>query len=289
MVPMRFTKSHGAGNDFVVLHDLDDTLDLTAGLVRALCDRRHGVGADGVLRIVATDDADAFMDHRNADGSLAEMCGNGIRLVAKHLVEHLGVPGPDVRIATRSGVKHVEVRHDSSGTVVAATVDMGAPELDPAAIPFDHEAADAVDVPVATAVDEVRLTAVSMGNPHAVLVVDDVATAPVATIGPALERHERFPKRTNVEFVVAGTGAVRVWERGVGETAACGSGACATLVALQRLGLAGDEMTLHFPGGDLDVRYVPDEHPSVFLTGEAVDVYTGLLVPRWMHAMDGEL
>ncbi|MGH3443136.1 MAG: diaminopimelate epimerase [Nitriliruptorales bacterium] len=281
MALMRFTKSHGAGNDFVVVHDLVNGLDLTAEVVRALCDRRRGVGADGVLRITGDDAADAFMDHRNADGSPAEMCGNGIRVVAKHLVEQLGVAGPEVRIATRGGLKTVEVHRDGAGRVVGATVDMGPPELVPAAIPFDHDGAEAVDVPVDASGEPVRLTAVSMGNPHAVIVVDDVATAPVTTLGPVLEGHERFPKRTNVEFVVPGTGAVRVWERGVGETAACGSGACAVLVALQRLGRADNEVVLHFPGGDLTVRHIPSEHPSVFLTGDAADVFTGEVDRQW--------
>lgn len=285
---MRFTKAHGAGNAFVVLPDRDDRIQLDAPLVRALCDVRTGLGADGVLRIVAgSEGADAFMDYRNADGGAVETCGNGLRVVAKHVVDHGWVGPPDgiVRIATRAGLAEVEVHRDAHGVVSTATVDMGAPDLDPASVPFDVPDGDGVDAPVTVGDAQVRLTAVSMGNPHAVLVVGDVRDAPVATLGPALERHERFPKGTNVEFASPlpdGDVAVRVWERGVGETAACGSGACAVLVALRALGRAGNDLRQRWPGGDLTVHYDPGHHPSVFLTGDAVEVASGELDPRWL-------
>jgi diaminopimelate epimerase len=171
------------------------------------------------------------------------------------------------------------------GTVVAATVDMGPPSLDPTVIPFDTPGSEAVGVTVEAAGRQVELTAVSMGNPHAVVFVDDVERCPVAELGPAIGRHGRFPEGANVEFVEltgAGRAAVRVWERGVGETAACGTGACAVLVAGQQLGRLEDQVTLAFPGGEVVVRHVPSEDGGVTLTGGAVEVASGELDPAWL-------
>lgn len=285
---MRFVKAHGTGNDFVVLPDWDDGLDLSDELVVALCDRRRGLGADGVLRIVAAQgDADVWMDHRNADGSRPEMCGNGVRVVAKHVVDH-GLATPDgdiVHVRTRAGVKRVRVRRSSNGRVTSATVDMGGPVLDPAEIPFEAPGSEAVGVNVDAAGRQVELTAVSMGNPHAVVLVDDVERCPVAELGAAIGRHERFPRGANVEFVELSGGGradVRVWERGVGETAACGTGACAVLVAGQQLGRFEDQARLKFPGGEVVVRHVPSETAGVTLTGGAVEVASGELDPGWL-------
>ncbi|HEX2027206.1 MAG TPA: diaminopimelate epimerase [Nitriliruptorales bacterium] len=286
---MRFWKAHGAGNDFVLLVDPDQRLDLTPALVRALCDRRHGVGADGVLRLIAgAEGTDVFMDHRNADGSAAATCGNGVRVVAKHVVDHAEVIPTDgrVRVGTRAGTRTVTVHRGPEGRVVAASVDMGAPALRPRAVPFHADGPQAIDEPVDVDGRVVRVSAVSMGNPHAVVLVDDVASAPVSGLGAALEVHERFPERTNVEFVQPlgdGRVRVRVWERGVGETAACGSGACAVAVALHARGRAGDELIQLWPGGELTTRYAPTEHPSVVLTGPAVEVAQGILDPLWLQ------
>lgn len=271
------TKAHGTGNDFVVVPDWDARLDLTPALVRAICDRHTGLGADGILRIVAGGDGvDAVMDHRNADGSRAEMCGNGIRVVAKYVADHgLARPvGGALRIDTRAGTKLVQLSYAVDGTVDEVTVDMGPP-----AVATVDEALD-VDG------EKVLVTTVSMGNPHAVLVVEDVADAPVASLGRAIEHHPRFPDRTNVEFVhVTGpaTADVRVWERGVGETMACGTGACAVLAALQALELTGDGATLRFPGGDLVVRYGRGDD-GVLLTGPAVEVADIQIRPGWFEA-----
>lgn len=285
---MRFVKAHGTGNDFVVLPDWDDDLDLSDELVVALCDRRRGLGADGVLRIVAAQgDADVWMDHRNADGSRPEMCGNGVRVVAKHVVDHglATLDGDTVHVRTRAGVKRVRVRRGSNGRVTSATVDMGGPVLDPAEIPFEAPGSEAVGVIVDAAGRQVELTAVSMGNPHAVVLVDDVERCPVAELGAAIGRHERFPRGANVEFVELSGGGradVRVWERGVGETAACGTGACAVLVAGQQLGRFEDQARLKFPGGEVVVRHVPSETGGVTLTGGAVEVASGELDPDWL-------
>ncbi|MBW3578845.1 MAG: diaminopimelate epimerase [Actinobacteria bacterium] len=290
---MRFVKAHGAGNDFVVVPDWNDELTLDPALVRAVCDRRRGIGADGVLRIVAAPDgADAFMDYRNADGSVADTCGNGVRVVAKHLVERglVADASRTLHIATRAGVVAASVETGRDATVTAVTVAMGHPVLDPAEIPFHVDGDRAVDVPVSVDGHEIRVTAVSMGNPHAVVVVDDVGAAPVTDLGPALETHPRFPKRTNVEFVevvAAGRVRIRVWERGVGETAACGTGACAALVALQLLDLAGTDLIEEWPGGELTVRYDPGEDRAVLLRGPAVEVAEGELNGRWLAEVAG--
>jgi diaminopimelate epimerase len=285
---MRFTKAHGTANDFVVLVDLDDDLDLPVPLVRALCDRRRGVGADGVLRLGAptTPDADVFMDYRNADGSIVEMCGNGVRVVAKHVVDHGLVAPRDGRVVvgTRAGDKPVTVHLGDDGRVATVTVDMGPPSFDPAVVGYEPDGD-----PGELDLGDVRLdvTAVSMGNPHVVTLVDDVATAPVTTVGPRVETDRRFPSGTNVEFaeVVSDREVrLRVWERGVGETASCGTGVCATYAALHAAGRLADTGEVHVPGGTLTIRYRPDEHPSVIMTGPAVEVATGTLDEAWLAA-----
>ncbi len=274
---MEYFKAHGTGNDFVVLRDLDDRLDLTESLVRALCNRRLGVGADGVLRLGASDAGDVFMDYRNADGSVVEMCGNGVRVVAKHVVDHGVVDGDTVKVDTRDGIKAVQVHRGEDGTVAAATVDMGAPTI------TDAEALELDDT-------WIEFVAVDIGNPHAILRVDDVAGAEVLSVGRRLERHPRFPKGVNVEFAHVRDVAnvdLRVWERGVGETAACGTGACATHAALHRLGLVGDDVTIHLPGGDLRIRWSGEG--SVEMTGPAVEVAHGTLDDAWLvRARAGE-
>ena len=284
---MDFWKAHGTANDFVVLRDLDDELDLSAELVRALCDRRRGIGGDGVLRLGAAEGAaDVFMDYRNADGSIAEMCGNGVRVVAKHVVDHGLVQPRDgtLTVGTRGGDKAVEVELGPGGLVVRARVDMGPPSFDPVEVPFDAtDWCDQVDADGTS----VTVAAVSMGNPHAVIEVDDVATAPVRQLGPLLETHPRFPKRTNVEFVARRSDRavdLRVWERGIGETASCGTGICAAWAALHRLGKVSTGGTVTVPGGTLTLQYDPARHPSVFLAGPAVEVGSGRLTAAWLAA-----
>ena len=287
---MRFTKAHGTGNDFVVLADLEDRIDVSAELVQALCDRRHGVGGDGVLRLGAPPEgADVFMDYRNADGTAVEMCGNGVRVVAKHLVDHGLVPAnaQTVQVATRSGIKSVQVERDEQGRLWRATVDMGEPILDPERVPFLARSGDEHALEQEVVVDGalVRFGVVSMGNPHAVLEVDDVDVAPVAALGPRLERHSSFPNKVNVGFaevVALDEIRLRVWERGVGETAACGTGACAAVVALQRRGRVGEVVDVHLPGGTLTIRHASGG--TVLLTGPAAEVAHGDLDEAWLAA-----
>ena len=300
---MHFTLAHGTANDFVVLPDLDDQVVLSAALARALADRRRGLGGDGVIRIGAPPGeqpgAQVFMDHRNADGTHAEMCGNGVRVVAKHVVDHGLVAVDDderVHIATRAGTRTVRIveRH-ADGTVAAVAVDMGPPQLEPSRVPF--VAADpaalhhAVELDGAAAAaaggDHLDVAVVSMGNPHAVVTVASVADTPVEVLGPALERHERFPNGANVGFAeIVDDAAVRlrVFERGVGETAACGTGACAAVVALQRAGAVGPRVEVELPGGVLTVEHA--DGGSVTMTGPAVEVGHGRLDERWLGAVD---
>lgn len=284
---MQFTKAHGTGNDFVVLVDLEDEIDLTEHAVRALCDRHTGVGADGVIRIGAPrDGGDVFMDYRNADGSIVEMCGNGVRVVAKIAVDRgLVVAWEDiVEVDTRAGVKPVRVSRGEDGHVTEVTVDMGPPTSDPSAIPTTLATVDDVAL---DGIDGFTWSLRGMGNPHAITLVEDVLAAPVGTVGPGVETHAAFPKGTNVEFARVRDRAnidLRVWERGVGETQACGTGACATMALLLDRGLVDHDATVHVPGGMLTLRYEPSEHPSVFMTGPAEEIVRGEFSRAWLAA-----
>jgi diaminopimelate epimerase len=267
---VEFVKAHGTGNDFVVVEDLTDRYRLTPELVRAVCDLHFGIGADGLIRIAPGTEAPYFMDYRNADGSLAEMCGNGVRVVGKYLGDR-GFVGGYFDLETRAGVKHLELHADDHGSIDRVTVDMGAPALgEERTLEVDGEA--------------VTATILSMGNPHAVVFVDDVDKAPVTTLGPALEAHPEFlPARTNVEFaqvVDRATVRQRTWERGVGETMACGTGACAVAVAAQVAGLAGHPVAIELRGGRLELDWAPGG--TVRMTGPAREVAHGTLTDEFL-------
>lgn len=276
---MDIYKAHGTGNDFVVLPDPDGRLEFTAEMVVALCDRRFGIGGDGVLRLAPADDAHVFMDYRNGgDGEPVEMCGNGVRVVARHLLDHGWTSDRTLRIDTRAGIRTATVNEASDGTFQSVTVDMGPPRFQLDALPFrggrvDEHGWHHLDVDG----EDVSLLPVSMGNPHAVLLTDDPATAPVTTLGPVLERDGAFPRGTNVEFVAVRDGStvdLRVWERGVGETMACGTGVCGAVAALTADGRldAGHDVTVTVPGGTLVVRWDGEAADPVMLTGPAEEV-----------------
>jgi diaminopimelate epimerase len=277
---LEFAKYQGAGNDFVMLVDLDDERPLDPARVVALCDRRTGVGADGVIRVVRSDveGASFFMDYANADGTTAEMCGNGIRCVGVLLHDRGLIEGAEVEVLTRAGPKHLTLHPDPDGRVRRVTVTMGVPRFTRAAIPMRGPAwetflAQPFDIGGGLTM---TASAVSMGNPHLVVFLDaDPATVHVGHVGPVLERHELFPEHTNIEFVYAHEGLVhaRVWERGSGETMACGSGACAAAVAANEAGLVPARTTVRFPGGDLEVERRDDG--EVLLTGGAAMVFEG--------------
>jgi diaminopimelate epimerase len=277
MTHMQFTKVHGAGNDFVVIADLDDAIDLGPGLVRALCDRHRGVGADGLIRLAPAEGADVFMDYRNADGGVAEMCGTGVRCVATYVLNRGLLAGDVVRVSSRAGVKAVEVTaRDGAGRVIETRVDMGAPQplgtvMLRMPTPDGHGAADVV------------ATTLSMGNPHAVVEVDDVGKAPVTGWGPRIERDPAFPEGTNVEFIAvpdARTVRGRIWERGVGETLASGTGASAMAAAAHLLGRTGRQVRVEVPGGVLHVDWSQD---TLHIRGPAVEVFDGELDDTWLR------
>jgi diaminopimelate epimerase len=282
-VELTFTKMHGLGNDFVVMADLDDEIDFDPDAIAWLCDRHFGVGADGLILVkpATIEGADLFMLYFNADGTTAEMCGNGARCFAKYAVEHGLVVGDTLNVQTLGGLRPVELAVDADGLMEAATVDMGEPRLTPELIPTTLAATEAdavIGAELSTSAGNFEVTCVNMGNPHAIVWVDDVDDAPVETVGPAIETHPAFPSRTNVEFAQVtedGIVRLRVWERGVGETLACGTGACATVVAASLAGLVDREAVVELPGGELVVRWAEDGH--VYMTGPAEEVFTGTI------------
>lgn len=276
-----FTKMHGCGNDFVVIDDPDSTWEFDEQAVQLLCDRHFGIGGDGLILVRPASDpaADFFMLYHNADGSLAEMCGNGIRVFARFLLESGRIGCGSVAVQTLGGIKHVEVTTDDEGSFASARVDMGEPVLDAGRIPTTLSGEPVVDARVKTTAGDVSVTCVSMGNPHAIVWVDDVDEAPVTTLGPLVETADVFPRKTNVEFAQITASdriRLRVWERGVGETLACGTGACATLVAAALSGRTGRRATVELPGGDLDIEWAGDGR--VWMTGPAQAVFEGAWV-----------
>ena len=281
MTAVRLSKLHATGNDFLVTSWLGDDLGvmgIMAPQARALCDRHTGVGADGLIVVQpGTDGADAEMLLFNADGGIAEMSGNGMRTLAWVAArDGLGTDG-HLTVDTGGGRRGVELTRDpTTGAVTHASVDMGPVTWDPARIPVR------LDSPFGITADfhgtRYEGDAAGMGNPHLVLFVDDPASARVAQHGPHLERDERFPKRTNVEFVRATPGAsdeldMRVCERGVGETLSCGTGACAAAAVAHRRGLVGERVTVHLPGGDLTVELADDGRGTIRLGGPVVHVF----------------
>jgi diaminopimelate epimerase len=270
---LHFTKMHGLGNDFVVVDAIHQTLDMTPELSRRLADRRRGIGCDQVLLVEAPRIAGTEFHYRifNADGSEVEQCGNGARCFARFVREQGLTRSDRIAVGTAAGVISLEVRPDSQ-----ISVDMGVPRLDPADIPFDAKRrAAAYDL--GHGCDALRIGAVSMGNPHAVLRVDDIEQAPVEDIGPRIEHDRHFPNRVNVGFmqiIDAGHIRLRVWERGVGETLACGTGACAAVVVGRLWGELGERVRVELPGGELVIHWL-GEGTAVIMTGPAARVFDG--------------
>ncbi len=284
---MRFTKMHGLGNDYVYLNGFEKRVAGAAAWAVKLSNRHFGVGSDGLILIQppSSPAADCRMEMYNADGSRAQMCGNGIRCVAKYVHDHGIARKTEVLIETDAGIKKVRVETGKDGKVVQAEVDMGFPALARSAIPLEDggdPGQPAIDVPMEVLGRSFRMTAVSMGNPHAVIrpdtsgILTSLGDLPLAEWGPRFERHPWFPERTNTEFIAVrsrGELDFRVWERGSGETLACGTGACAAVVAGVVNGWCEREVVVHLRGGDLRIRW-PEGGP-VFLTGPAVEVFHG--------------
>jgi diaminopimelate epimerase len=270
---VRFTKMHGLGNDFMVLDLVTQRVKLSPKVVRKLGDRNFGVGFDQLLIVEPPSTPEVDFRYRiyNADGSEVENCGNGARCFAKFVRDKRLTGKDEIRVETANGRATLKIRENRQ-----VEVDMGAPHLEPAAVPFIANA-QAVTYPITVAGQSLEISAVSMGNPHGVLVVEDVDSAPVETLGPLLEKHERFPKKANIGFmqvVARNEIRLRVFERGAGETKACGTGACAAVVAGILRGLLDDTVNVHLPGGELEISWAGGDAP-VIMTGPATTVYEG--------------
>ena len=273
---MRFTKMQGIGNDYVYINCFEEKVEDPSALSVRLSDRHFGVGSDGVILIEPSEIADCKMDMYNADGSRGKMCGNGIRCVGKYVYER-GIARKDVlTVETLSGVKTLRL-DVSGGRVGEVEVDMGSPILEPEKIPARFSGKTAVDLPLSVGGAEYRVTCVSMGNPHCVVFVSDTKSFPISEIGPLFEHDPHFPERVNTEFVQVLGGdevSMRVWERGSGETLACGTGACATAVACALNGKTGRNVLVHLLGGNLKVRW-DETSGTVLMKGPAEFSFDG--------------
>ena len=274
---MKFTKMQGLGNDYVYVNCFREKIADPSRLAVEISDRHFGVGSDGLILINPSDKADFEMEMYNADGSRGEMCGNGIRCVAKYVYDYGLTDQTSISVETLGGIKYLDLTV-KDGKAVLVKVDMGKPELSPEKIPVVSAGEKVVDEPIDVDGQNYRMTCVSMGNPHAVVYVDcDVRDLPLEEIGPKFENHERFPNRVNTEFVRVldrRTVEMRVWERGSGETLACGTGACAVAVSCVLNGLTEDEVTVKLLGGDLQIKW-DREKDTVFMTGPAELVFDG--------------
>ena len=274
---MKFTKMQGIGNDYVYVNCLQETIENPSELAKKISDRHYGVGSDGLIMINPSDKADFEMEMYNADGSRGEMCGNGIRCVAKYVYDYGLTDKTSISVETLAGIKYLDLTVED-GKVVLVKVDMGKPMLRPEEVPVVSEKEEVIDEPITVDGQEYRMTCVSMGNPHAVVFIDqDVKEFPLETVGVKFENHERFPKRVNTEFVNVldrHTAQMRVWERGSGETLACGTGACAVAVACALNGLAEDEVTVKLLGGDLQIKWDREKN-TVYMTGPAEVLFDG--------------
>lgn len=274
---MKFTKMQGLGNDYVYVNCLKEKIADPPELARKISDRHFGVGSDGLIMINPSDKADFEMEMYNADGSRAEMCGNGIRCVAKYVYDYGLTDKTYISVQTLAGIKYLDLTVEN-GKVSLVKVDMGQPILEPEKIPVASKGSRVVDEPLLVDGKEYRMTCVSMGNPHAVIFVDeDVKNLPLEKIGPSFENHICFPKRVNTEFVRVidrHTAEMRVWERGSGETLACGTGTCAVAVACVLNGLTEDAITVHLLGGDLYIEWDREKN-TVYMTGPAEAVFDG--------------
>jgi diaminopimelate epimerase len=275
-----FSKMEGLGNDFILMDDRTDVINRQQNypdIARRLCSRNFGIGADGIILILNSCTEDIRFRIFNADGSEAQMCGNGIRCFAKLLFETGIITQPRFHVETLAGRVTPEVLLDRENRVTAIRVDMGAPILEPAKVPFKTALPEAISHPLTVGDETIFFTPVSMGNPHAAIFVADVNTVDVEKKGPPIETHPRFPEKTNVEFIeIVNEHEInmRVWERGAGETLACGTGACAAVVASHLNGKTDAEVMVHLAGGDLNIRW-DKETNHIHKTGPATFVFSG--------------
>ncbi|MEE1248010.1 MAG: diaminopimelate epimerase [Lachnospiraceae bacterium] len=276
---MKFTKMNGCGNDYVYINGFVENVENPKELAKKVSDRHFGIGSDGLILIVPSDKADFCMRMFNADGSEGEMCGNGIRCVAKYVYDHKMTDKTEISIETKAGIKYLDLTVED-GKVTKVKVDMGEPILEPKKIPVRSEKKRVVNEPIAVAEKAWNMTCVSMGNPHAVVFVEDTGSLEIEKYGPLFENHELFPNRTNTEFVqVLNRNEInmRVWERGSGETLACGTGTCASVVACILNDFTDEKVLVHLLGGDLEIEYEKTTN-HVFMTGPAETVFEGELL-----------
>lgn len=276
---MKFTKMHGCGNDYIYVDGAREIIpaERKSEVVKFLSDRHFGIGGDGVIFINPSDVADFEMEMYNMDGSRSEMCGNGIRCVGKYVYDHGLTRKTSLSIVSCGKIKYLELTVED-GRVAKVRVNMGSPVLEAAEIPVVASQSPVVDTPIAVDGREYRMTCVSMGNPHAIVYVDEmIDDETMAKIGPLFEHHERFPRRVNTEFVKVldrERVQMRVWERGTGETLACGTGACAVTVASILNGLTEDGITVELLGGNLEIFWDREEN-VIYMTGPATTVFEG--------------
>ena len=274
---IRFTKMHGIGNDYIYINCMESTPDRLPELAIEMSDRHFGVGGDGIVLICPSEVADFKMRMFNNDGSEARMCGNASRCIARYVHDHGLTDRKRISLETLSGIKVLSLNMSGDGEVESVTVDMGEPEFRPELIPVHTESGRMVEEVVKTSQGEIKVTAVSMGNPHGVIFVDRIEDVDFDVLGPELESHAIWPDRANIEFleVISRSEArMRVWERGTGETLACGTGACASAVAAALTGRCDRKVTIHLRGGDLAVEWGEDGH--VMMTGGATEVFDGI-------------
>ena len=275
---MIFTKMHGLGNDYVCINCFRERVEDPSGFARTLCDRHYGIGADGLILICPSKVSDFKMEIYNSDGSVAGMCGNGIRCLGKYVYDYRLTGKETLSIETKSGIRNMHL-HIQEGKACGALVDMGVPRLNAHSIPILSEKDLVINDPIEVQKKNYRMTGISMGNPHAVIFSEEINGISLEETGRELEFHPRFPERANIEFchvTARDRMEIRVWERGVGETLACGTGACAAVVASVLNDLTDEEVIVKLLGGELSVRWDRKVN-HVFLEGPAVKVFDGVL------------
>ena len=275
---MIFTKMHGLGNDYVCINCFRERVEDPSGFARTLCDRHYGIGADGLILICPSKVSDFKMEIYNSDGSVAGMCGNGIRCLGKYVYDYRLTGKETLSIETKSGIRNMYL-HIQDGKACGAMVDMGVPRLNAHSIPILSEKDLVINDPIEVQEKNYRMTGISMGNPHAVIFLEEINGISLEETGRELEFHPRFPERANIEFchvTARNRMEIRVWERGVGETLACGTGACAAVVASVLNDVTDEEVIVKLLGGELSIRWDRKVN-HVFLEGPAVKVFDGVL------------
>lgn len=273
---MKFTKMQGCGNDYVYVNGFENKIDNPNEVAKKVSNRNFGIGSDGLIIINPSDEADFRMNMYNSDGSEGRMCGNGIRCVAKFVYDYKMTDKTQITVETLAGIKTLDLNVED-GKTKTVCVDMGAPELEAKSVPVLIDKKEVIDEPIMIDGKEYRITCVSMGNPHAVTFIEDTDSIDIECIGPKFEKNDIFPEGVNTEFIQMvdrNTIKMRVWERGSGETMACGTGACASVVACVLNGKTNDKVTVKLLGGDLFIEY-DREANTVYMTGPAEISFTG--------------